>query len=84
VSAWTWAWLGWGLIFCVIEGMALFNSKPGDTLSEHAWAWLGYNALTGNDPLELRKPSGWTRLRRFLLLAFLAWLVVHLLTGGIF
>lgn len=84
MSAWTWAWLGWGLIFCVIEGMALFNSKPGDTLSEHAWAWLGYNALTGNDPLELRSPSGWTRLRRFLLLAFLAWLAVHLLTGGIF
>jgi hypothetical protein len=60
VSWWTWAWLGWGVIFCIIEGMALFNSKPGDTLSEHAWAWLGYNAMTGHDPLQMRHPSGWT------------------------
>lgn len=82
MSGWTWAWIGWGVVFCVIEGMALFNSKPGDTLSEHAWAWLGYNALMSND--VLRSPSGWTRLRRFLLLAFLAWLSVHLLTGGVF
>lgn len=83
MSLWTWAWLGWGAIFCIIEGMALFNSKPGDTLSEHAWAWLGYNAPKGQ-ALKLRHPSGWTRLRRFALLAFLAWLAVHLLTGGVF
>ncbi|WIM97851.1 hypothetical protein ACTOB_001405 [Actinoplanes oblitus] len=83
MSAWTWAWLAWGAIFCAIEGMALFNSRSGDTLSEHAWAWLGY-AATGQGPQELRRPSGWTRLRRFLLLAGLAWLVVHLLTGGVF
>jgi hypothetical protein len=83
VSAWTWAWLGWGLYFAVVEGMALFNSKPGDTLSEHAWAWLGY-AATGSGAQDLRKPSGWPRLRRFLLLAGLAWLAVHLLTGGVF
>jgi hypothetical protein len=78
VSAWTWAWIGWGVYFAVVEGMALFNSKPGDTLSEHAWAWLGY-ARGG-----LRHPSGWTRLRRFLLLAGLGWLVAHMLTGGTF
>jgi hypothetical protein len=81
MSLWTIAWLGWGLIFAVIEGMALFNSTKGDTLSEHAWAWLGY-AATGSG--ELRSPSGWTRLRRFLLLAGLAWLSIHLLTGGVF
>lgn len=80
MTVWTWAWIGWGLLFAVIEGMALFNSTPGDTLSEHAWAWLGYDT-SGQ---ELRRPSGWTRLRRFLLLAFLAWLIVHLLTGGVF
>lgn len=34
-------WIGWGLAFVVIEGIALFNSSRGDTLSEHAWAWLG-------------------------------------------
>lgn len=31
-----------------------------------------------------KRPSGWTRLRRFLTLAFLAWLVAHFLTGGYF
>jgi hypothetical protein len=59
--------------------LALANSRTGDTLSEHAWAWLGYSGEGG-----YRRPSGWTRLRRFLLLAGLAWLVVHLLTGGVF
>ena len=82
MSAWTWAWIGWGVYFVVVEGMALFNSRSGDTLSEHVWSFLGYSAITGNDPL--REPFGWTRLRRFLLLAFLAWLDVHLLTGGVF
>lgn len=81
MSAWTLAWIAWGLMFAVIEGMALVNSRRGDTLSEHAWAWLGY-ATTGR--AALRQPSGWTRLRRFLLLAGLTWLVVHLLTGGVF
>jgi hypothetical protein len=79
VTVWTWAWIGWGLYFAVVEGMALVNSTAGDTLSEHVWAWLGYH-----DGVDLRKPSGWTRLRRFLTLAGLAWLVVHLLTGGVF
>ena len=79
MTIWTWLWLGWGLYFAVVEGMALANSRAGDTLSEHAWAWLGYGGEGG-----YRRPSGWTRLRRFLLLAGLAWLVVHLLTGGVF
>jgi hypothetical protein len=81
VSGWTWAWLAWGLMFCVIEGMALFNSRSSDTLSEHVWLFRGYS-MTGRGPL--RQPTGWTRLRRFVVLAGLAWLIVHLLTGGIF
>lgn len=74
----TWLWLVWGLYFLVVEGIALFNSRKGDTLSEHVWAWLGY------DERRVGPPTGSERLRRFLTLAFLAWLVVHLLTGGIF
>lgn len=77
---WNWAspfWGAWILYFIVVEGIALFNSKGGDTLSEHVWAWLGYNE-------GVKFPTGSQRLRRFLTLAFLAWLVVHLLTGGIF
>jgi hypothetical protein len=77
VTVWTWLWLGWGAYFLAVEGVALFNKTPNDTLSEHVWLWLGYSG-------GVRKPTGWTQLRRFLALAFLAWLSVHLLTGGIF
>lgn len=77
MTIFTWLWIGWGLYFAIVEGMALMNSATGDSLSEHAWAWLGYSE-------GVRHPTGWTRLRRFLLLAGLAWLIVHLLTGGVF
>lgn len=77
MSVWTWAWAGWAAYFLAVEGWALYRSKPGDTLSEHVWAFLG--AGRGG-----RQPSGWTRARRFLVLAFLAWLVAHFLTGGWF
>lgn len=78
MSGWTWLWLGWGLYFVIVEGLALFNKRGGDTLSEHVWAFLGY------DERRVGPPSGSERLRRFLTLAGLAWLVIHLLTGGIF
>jgi hypothetical protein len=93
IRTWTvydWLWLGWLVYFAIVEGRALFNSKPGDTLSEHAWAWLGYDTrrhtsnLVFHGVAEIRRPSGWMRLRRFMLLAFLMWLVIHLLTGGVF
>lgn len=77
MTVWTWAWLGWAAYFGIVEGMALTNSRDGDSLSEHVWWWLGYSE-------GVRQPTGWTRLRRFLLLAGLTWLAVHLLTGGIF
>jgi hypothetical protein len=75
-------WLVWIVYFLVVEGIALFNSKGGDTLSEHVWAWLGYRI--GPDGTHVGYPTGSQRLRRFLTLMFLAWLVVHLLTGGMF
>jgi hypothetical protein len=75
-------WLGWIIYFLVVEAIALFNSRGGDTLSEHVWAWLGYRMGPGGT--EAAYPRGSQRLRRFLTLAFLAWLVVHLLTGGMF
>ncbi|MER7445023.1 hypothetical protein ABTW73_30135 [Micromonospora avicenniae] len=69
-------WLLWLAAFLAVEGVALFNKTPGDTLSEHVWKWF---AVGGSQPR-----TGWVRLRRFALLAFLAWLVLHFLTGGIF
>lgn len=73
---WTVAWIAWFAWFAVVEGMALFNSRQGDTLSEHIWAWFGTQHPD-------KYPSGWTRVRRFVLLAFMAWLSVHFLTGGL-
>ena len=78
MSLWLGAWLVWGAYFVVVEGMALFNDTKGDTLSGHVWAWLGYREG------RVGKPTGSERLRRYLTLGFLAWLVVHLMTGGIF
>lgn len=79
MTAFTIAWLVWLAYFVVVEGMALFNSKPGDTLSEHVWAWFGTAVKPGQSG---RQRSGWTQLRRFALLAFMAWLLVHFITGG--
>ena len=69
MTAYTWAWIGWLVAFCVIEGLALTNKTYGDTLSEHVWA-----ALRGKGPA--------VKFRRFLLLTLLCWLIVHFLSGG--
>lgn len=79
-GTWWAAWVVWFTWFAAVEGMALVNSRAGDTLSEHVWAWFG----TKRGPAGMRAPSGWTRARRFVLLAFMAWLSVHFLTGGLF
>ncbi len=66
-------WLVWLAMFGAIEGAALANRRAGDTLSEHVWQWCSIKG----------KGAGW-RARRFGLLAFLAWLSAHMLTGGAF
>ncbi len=71
MDGWTVAWLLWLAMFAAIEGPAIFNNRTGDTLSEKVWAWFAVKD----------KPRGW-QLRRFILLAFMAWLAVHFLTGG--
>ena len=65
----TWLWIGWIVAFFLIEGAALLNKPYGDTLSEHVWALV-------------RGQGRHVKLRRFLLLTLLAWLLVHLLSGG--
>lgn len=72
-----WAWLGWAAYFLVVEIIAIRRSARGDTLSEHVWAWLGANARGAHRP-----PTFWAWLRRLVILLFLTWLVVHLVTGG--
>lgn len=65
------AWATWLLMFAAIEGAALADKREGDTLSEHVWRWFSIK----------NKSRGW-RLRRAALLAFLAWITGHFMTGG--
>lgn len=70
----TWAWIGFGLYFAVIEGLALARSRRGDTLSEHLW-WLFGTAKGTKATL-----GAW--VRRGVLVLALTWLSIHLLFGG--
>ena len=76
MSVFTVLWLSWLVYFLVVEGVALFQSSPRHTLSAHVWAWFGTD-LKGS-----KSKTGWARLRKFLLLTFMVWLVVHFVTGG--
>ena len=78
MTVWSWLWAGWLGAFAVIEGLALANKEKGDTLSEHAWRWFSTERTAAKEG----QPTGWVRLRRFTLLAGMAWLLTHFLTGG--
>lgn len=70
MTVWTWLWVIWLALFLVIEGFAIFNKAPDDTLSEHMWKWF-----------QIRnKPRQWT-WRRIVLALFLVWLLFHMTVG---
>jgi hypothetical protein len=71
MSGWTVAWMFWIGFFFVIEGPAIANKQPGDTLSEHVWKWFA-----------IRDKSPQWRVRRLALLSGIAWLATHFLSGG--
>lgn len=73
ISPWTLAWVGWIVAFLVLEGAAIFNRTPDDTLSSQVWKWA-----------SIKGKGTAYKWRRFALLTFLAWLVAHFLTGGFF
>jgi hypothetical protein len=74
-SPFTVAWVAWLGAFVVIEAVAIFRRRGGDTLSEHVWKWFAVGTPTG--------PVTWTiRARRISLAAFMLWLTAHFLTGG--
>ncbi len=73
MSLWEAGWLLWLAYFAILEGFALKNGVENDTLSEHVWKWFAVK----------EKGTAW-RARRFALLAFMAWLATHFLTGGAF
>lgn len=94
MNGFTVAWIAVAAAIVVIEGVALLNSRRGDTLSEHVWAWLGVR-LPDRSPTVIPLTSGnlvlpslqitptWTlRLARTVVLCGGVWLIAHFLTGG--
>jgi hypothetical protein len=66
-------WIVWLVLFGAIEGVALANKTPGDTLSEHIWKWFSVRG----------KARGWM-FRRAALFLFLVWLLLHMMgIGGV-
>lgn len=65
-------WVVWGLAFVAIELPALFNKKPGDTLSEVIRFIFGFSKRAGDIQ------SNGMRLRRGSFYALSAWFVLHI------
>ena len=84
MSLFTIGWLLWLAWFVVEEAVAFKSGTVGNTLSEHVWKWFGIPDANSKTTLTQEPITGWVRARRFALLAFLAWLVAHFLTGGWF
>lgn len=78
MSGWAWLWIAWIVSFCAIEGAALARKAEGDTLSEHVWKWFAIGR-----PGDRPALTAWALTRRIGLLAFLAWLAVHFVSGGV-
>lgn len=88
MNGWTWAWVGWLAYFLAVEAAAVIASyrahragraDPRDTLSEHVWFWFGVNSGgTG----VMRDSNAWARVRRVVLVGFMAWLTIHFAAGG--
>ena len=72
--AYTVFWAAWILGGLGVELRALFNQKPGDTLSEQFWAYL-----TGQRHHKLTPAWAWTF--RIIVIAGATWLGPHLAFG---
>jgi hypothetical protein len=73
-------WIFWAISFLAIEGIALFNSVPGDTLSEHVWAFLGVRSKN-KKPGNFVSPTWTLRVARLGTVSGLVWLIIHLTTN---
>lgn len=71
MSGYTALWIFWVIMFGAIEGPAIANKQPGDTLSEHVWRWFA-----------IKDKSPQWRVRRLALLSGMVWLATHFLSGG--
>jgi hypothetical protein len=75
-QCWTAAWLAWIVAFFALELPPIIHDHPQDTLSDHVWLWF--------DIPQHKAPLETVRARRFLLLALMAWLIAHFLSGDEF
>jgi hypothetical protein len=68
-------WIGWGLAFALIEGVALALDKRhlggGFTLSEHLRLWLRTDTRLGR--------TGWMVISG----VFFAWFTIHIAHSGL-
>lgn len=77
MTVWTWLWIGWLALFGVIESVAAFNAKGGDTLSEQVWRWL-------TQPRHMREgkdPAPWVWAGRAGVTGLLIWMLLHFVFG---
>lgn len=72
-KGYTVAWLAWIAAFFLIEVPPVLEHRQEDTLSDHVWLWFGI-------PKHPAPPTQ-LRARRLALLALMAWLCAHFLTG---
>ena len=76
MTAFSWLWITWlfapWVIFAIVEGVALRNDMPGDTLSEHIRKWLSVKTRPGRTAFLIVWLIG---------LGVWLWFVVHILTG---
>lgn len=79
MTRWTAGWILWLLWFLFEELLAISYGGWQATLSGHVWMAFAIKDAQGRDLRE--RTTAW-RLRRFLLLGFMAWLTVHLISGG--
>lgn len=80
------AWIALGVAALVLEGIALFNSTRGDTLSEHLWVWLGLRGRKWKYPpkpdAEPITPIWTVRVARTVFVFAVVWFGLHIATGG--
>ncbi|GAA2082593.1 hypothetical protein [Actinomadura alba] len=72
MSVWTVLWIVWIAAFATLEGLALRDKRPGDTLSEFVWRVFR---------VRDRRPTVATWIGRGLLLIGGVWLTGHLAFG---
>lgn len=77
MTVWTWLWLAWVAAFGVIEGIALANSTPSDTLSEHVWRWI----TQPESRVKSTRKKWVVWLGRAATGGFLVWLLLHMTLG---